>query len=177
MTSPMQGHRARVQADKYFGATDVFTVLADYRKYFWMKPLGLAFRAYSYGIYGGKKGEGVLQPLYLGYPWLIRGYENVSYGQESTLGTGSLDISRLSGTRWPLQCRAELPFSGPEQLALIKSKYFLTDLNLFLDAGLAGTGETRLSSERRVPRRCQARNTRCSVQVFPSGSTSSVTWW
>ena len=138
MTSPMQGHRARVQADKYFGATDVFTVLADYRKYFWMKPVGLAFRAYSYGMYGGKKGEGVLQPLYLGYPWLIRGYENVSYGQESTLGTGSLDISRLSGTRVAV-ANAELrvPFSGPEQLALIKSKYFLTDLNLFLDAGLA----------------------------------------
>ncbi|TNF41632.1 MAG: tolB protein precursor, partial [Bacteroidetes bacterium] len=119
MTSPMQGHRARVQADKYFGATDVFTVLADYRKYFWMKPVGLAFRAYSYGMYGGKKGEGVLQPLYLGYPWLIRGYENVSYGQESTLGTGSLDISRLSGTRVAV-ANAELrvPFSGPEQLAL-----------------------------------------------------------
>ncbi|MRR23357.1 tolB protein precursor, partial [bacterium] len=99
MTSPMEGHRARFQADKYFGATDVFTALIDYRKYFWIKPVGLAFRAYSYGMYGGRTGEEVLQPLYLGYPWLIRGYENVSYGQESTLGTGSLDISRLSGTR------------------------------------------------------------------------------
>jgi hypothetical protein len=79
-----------------------------------------------------------LQPLYLGYPWLIRGYENVSYGQESTLGTGSLDISRLSGTRLAVaNAELRLPFSGPEQLALIKSKYFLTDLNLFLDAGLA----------------------------------------
>jgi len=138
MTSPMEGHRARFQADKYFGATDVFTALVDYRKYFWMKPVGLAFRAYSYGMYGGKKGENVLQPLYLGYPWLIRGYENVSYGQESTLGTGSLDISRLSGTRLAVaNAELRLPFSGPEQLALIKSKYFLTDLNLFLDAGLA----------------------------------------
>lgn len=29
------------------------------------------------------------------------------------------------------------PFSGPERLALIKSKWFLTDLNLFFDAGIA----------------------------------------
>jgi hypothetical protein len=68
MTSPMEGHRARFQADKYFGATDVFTALVDYRKYFWMKPVGLAFRAYSYGMYGGRKGENVLQPLYLDTP-------------------------------------------------------------------------------------------------------------
>jgi len=50
----------------------------------------------------------------------------------------SLDISRLSGTRIAV-ANAELrfPFSGPERLSLIKSRYFLTDLNLFLDAGLA----------------------------------------
>lgn len=138
MTSPMQGHRARFQADKYFGATDIFTLLFDYRKYFWMKPVGLAFRAYSYGMYGGRTGENLLQPLYLGYPWLIRGYENVSYGQESTLGLSSLDISRLSGTRVAVaNAEVRLPLSGPEQLALVKSKFFLTDLNLFLDAGLA----------------------------------------
>lgn len=138
MTSPMEGHRARFQADKYFGATDVFTALIDSRKYFWVKPVGLAFRAYSYGMYGGRNGENVLQPLYLGYPWLIRGYENVPYGEESTAGPGSLDISRLSGTRIAVaNAELRLPFSGPEQLALIKSKYFLTDLNLFFDAGLA----------------------------------------
>lgn len=147
MTSPMEGHRARFQADKYFGATDVFTALIDYRKYFWVKPVGLALRAYSYGMYGGRNGENVLQPLYLGYPWLIRGYENVSYSRESTLGTGSLDISRLSGTRIAVaNAEVRLPFSGPEQLALIKSKYFLTDLNLFLDAGLAWYRSDRIVS-------------------------------
>ncbi len=30
-----------------------------------------------------------------------------------------------------------MPLSGPKRLAFIKSKYFLTDLNLFLDGGLA----------------------------------------
>lgn len=138
MTSPLEGHRARFQVDKYFGATDVYTALFDYRKYFWMKPVGLAFRAYNYGMYGGSSGDTPLQPFYLGYPWLIRGYENVSYGQESTLGMSSLDISRLAGTRIAVaNAEFRLPFSGPERLALIKSRYFLTDVNLFIDAGLA----------------------------------------
>jgi hypothetical protein len=37
------------------------------------------------------------------------------------------------------------PFSGPERLALIKSKFFLTDINLFLDAGLAWSENTSVS--------------------------------
>lgn len=153
MTSPMQGHRARFQADKYFGATDVFTALVDYRKYFWMKPVGLALRAYSYGMYGDGSETELLRPLYLGYPWLIRGYENVSYGQESTLGTGTLDISRLNGSRIAVaNAELRLPFSGPEQLALIKSKYFLTDLNLFVDAGLAWyRGDEIILGKRETP--------------------------
>ncbi len=138
MTSPMQGHRARFQVDKYFGGTNVFTTLADYRKYFWMKPVGLSLRAYNYGIYGSDEETGVLQPLYLGYPWLIRGYEHISRGQEAGENINSLNISRLSGTRLAVaNVELRLPFSGPEQLALIKSKYFLTDFNIFVDAGLA----------------------------------------
>jgi Tol biopolymer transport system component len=153
MTSPMQGHRARFQADKYFGATDIFTALVDYRKYFWMKPVGLAFRAYSYGMYGDGSEMELLRPLYLGYPWLIRGYENVSYGQESTLGMSTLDISRLNGTRIAVaNAELRIPFSGPEQLALVKSRYFLTDLNLFVDAGLAWyTGDEIILGKRETP--------------------------
>ena len=30
-----------------------------------------------------------------------------------------------------------IPFTGPEQLSLIKSKFLFTDLNLFVDGGLA----------------------------------------
>ncbi|MCB0638582.1 MAG: hypothetical protein KDC54_18255, partial [Lewinella sp.] len=38
-----------------------------------------------------------------------------------------------------------LPFSGPQQLALIKSGFLLTDLNLFVDGGLAWTYNEQLS--------------------------------
>jgi hypothetical protein len=147
MTAPMQGSRARCQVDKYFGATDMFTSLFDYRHYLFLKPVSLAFRLYSYGMYGNGSGSGddLLQPLYLGYPWLIRGYEDIGYGTESTIELNSLNISRLSGSRMAV-ANAELrfPFSGPERLALIKSKWFLTDVNLFFDAGLAWYGGDRI---------------------------------
>ncbi len=138
VAAPLQGHRARFQIDKYFGATNIFTGLADYRKYFWMKPVGLAVRAYSYGLYGAGSETDVLQPLYLGYPWLIRGYERAAYGRQDPNSAGSFDISRLSGTRMAVaNAELRLPLSGPEQLSLISSRYLLTDLNLFVDAGLA----------------------------------------
>ena len=171
MTSPLQGHRARFQMDKYFGATDVFTALFDYRKYHWMKPVGLAFRAYSYGMYGGSSGDTPLQPLYLGYPWLIRGYENVSYGQESTLGMSSLDISRLAGTRIAVaNVELRLPFSGPERLSLIKSRYFLTDVNLFLDAGLAWNKGDEIVT----PRRNTAPSANQKYPLFSTGVSMRI---
>ena len=145
MTSPFQGHRLRYEIDKYFGMVDFFTALADYRKYFYLKPFSLAFRAYHNGRYGGAGTLSSVYPLYLGYPWLIRGYERISSDNEGGMGLNSFDISRLSGQR-ALVANVELrmPFTGPERLALIKSKFLLTDLNLFIDGGLAWSPGDRI---------------------------------
>ncbi|MBW6499915.1 MAG: hypothetical protein K0B05_00845 [Bacteroidales bacterium] len=138
MTSPLQGHRARYQVEKYFGVVDFYTALLDYRRYFFVKPFTLAFRTYHYGRYGGGAANNVVSPLYLGYPWLIRGYENISLYGDASLQPDAFDVSRLSGERI-LVANAELrlPLTGPERLALIRSKWLLTDLNLFFDSGLA----------------------------------------
>jgi Tol biopolymer transport system component len=145
MTAPMQGHRSRFQADKYFGSADIFTALVDIRKYFYIKPVTLAFRFYNFGMFGKDVNDGVIPPLYIGYPWLIRGYENISY-DNSTLNSNTFNISRLSGTRI-MVANAELrfPFSGPERLALINSKLLLTDINLFFDSGVAWNNENKLT--------------------------------
>lgn len=147
MTAPMQGQRSRFEVNKYFGSADIFTGLVDYRKYFFMKPFTLAFRFYNYGMYGKDADNGVIPPLYLGYPWLIRGYEDISYDNNS-LDANTFNVSRLSGTR-VMVANAELrfPFSGPERLALIKSKLLLTDINLFFDSGVAWSRENKLSFE------------------------------
>jgi outer membrane protein assembly factor BamA len=136
MTAPMQGHRARFQVERFFGDANIYTSLIDYRKYFYMKPLTIAIRLYNYGLYGKESANNPLPNLYLGNPWFIRGYEDVI--NEGPFESGQFNMAWLTGTSIAV-ANAELrfPFTGPERLALIKSKFLLTDLNLFFDSGLA----------------------------------------
>ncbi len=147
MTAPMEGHRSRLQITKYFGAVDMYTTLVDYRKYWYLRPLGIAFRAYHYGRYGGSGQNELLTPLYLGYPWLVRGYENVSFiGNNYSVSEGSFNISHLSGSRILVgNIELRIPITGIERLAPIKSRIFLTDLNLFFDAGVAWNKGSEIS--------------------------------
>jgi outer membrane protein assembly factor BamA len=138
ITSPMEGHRSRTQLEKYFGAVDFYGFLFDYRKYYYFKPVNLSFRIYHYGRYGKGAENDLISPLYLGYPWLIRGYESKSFYRQSDLNGNHLDIYQLTGSKILVgNFEIRFPFSGPERLALIKSKWILTDLNLFFDSGLA----------------------------------------
>jgi Tol biopolymer transport system component len=140
MTSPLQGHRARYQIERYFGNINLYNALIDYRRYFFNKPVGLAFRLYHNGLYGKSSQIELASPMYIGYPWLIRGYEQISVygGADNVAGYSSLNVNNLVGTRMALvNAEVRIPFSGPKVLAPIKSNIFLTDLNLFLDGGLA----------------------------------------
>jgi len=141
MTSPMRGSRGRYQVEKYFGAVNFFTALADYRKYYFVNPFTFAFRLYHYGRYGSNSNTDAVSPIYLGYPWLVRGYEDISFYNNLSsgdVGINSLNYSHLSGSRILVgNAEFRLPVSGVEQLALIRSNYFLIDFNLFFDAGMA----------------------------------------
>ncbi len=151
MTSPMQGHRARLQVDKYFGAANIFTTLIDYRQYFYVRPFTLAFRFYNLAMLGKDAENGILPPIYIGYPWLIRGYNNISYTNTAVSDFNRFNISVLTGSRVAV-ANAELrfPLSGPERLAAIKSKWFLIDLNLFFDSGLAWNSSSTVVTDRHV---------------------------
>lgn len=141
MAAPMQGHRQRFQLEKYFGDADVFTTLFDYRKYFYIKPFSLAFRLYNFNILGKDSENGTLPQMYLGNPWYIRGYEN-AYNTAS-LDENSFNLSWLTGSKIAVaNAEFRIPFTGPERLALIKSKYLFTDLNFFFDAGMAWGGRS-----------------------------------
>jgi len=145
LTSPMRGHRTRLQADKYFGSANVLTALLDYRQYFYMKPVSLAFRFYNYGMYGKDSERGILPDLYIGYPWLIRGYNKITRPESYDLTSNIFDISWLSGSRI-IVANAELrvPLTGPERYALIKSKLLLTEASLFFDSGLAWNKDSKI---------------------------------
>jgi Tol biopolymer transport system component len=141
MTSPLRGGRARVQVEKYFGAVNFFTGLIDYRKYYFINPLTFAFRLYHYGRYGKTSDSDIVSPVYIGYPWLVRGYENLGFYNNNNMfdmGMNSYNYSLLSGSKaFVGNAELRLPLTGPKSLALFRSKYFLTDLNFFFDSGLA----------------------------------------
>ncbi len=140
MTAPMTGSRTRLSIEKYSGSVNFFTGLIDFRQYRFMKPVGFAFRAYHTGRYGGDSETQLIYPLSLGYPWLIRGYENSTYygGTQSSPNNYYFNISNLLGSRiFVANFEIRLPFTGPENMAIIKSKIFYTDFNLFFDGGLA----------------------------------------
>lgn len=138
MTSPMQGHRSRYSVEKYFGVIDFYTALLDYRKYVFLKPVSLAFRMYHYGRYGNGSETRMVSPIYVGYPWLVRGYENLNFYEDIPGANNSMNVSNLAGSKVLVgNVEFRMPLTGPERLAFLKSKWFMTDLNLFFDAGLA----------------------------------------
>lgn len=136
IAAPLNGYRYRLQAEYDFGDAHYFAPSIDVRKYERIAPVTLAARFYGYGRFGDTKN--LLYPLFIGYPFLIRGYEYNSF-YNSTQGTSNgFTVDQLSGSRIAVaNFEARLPFTGPEKLAQFKSKFLFTDLNLFFDAGLA----------------------------------------
>ena len=136
VASPLSGYRYRLQAEYDFGTYKFFAPTVDLREYVRAAPVTFAARFYGYGRFGS---TGTLYPLYLGYPFLIRGYEAQSfYNGKGIAPTNGFTIDQLSGNRLAVfNFEVRLPFTGPERLSKFKSKFLFTELNLFFDAGLA----------------------------------------
>ncbi len=136
IASPLNGFRYRLQAEYDFGTYHFFAPTIDLRKYVRVAPVTFAARLYGYGRFGGTDG---LYPLYLGYPFYIRGYEaQTFYSNNGKQPTNGFTIDQLSGDRIAVaNFEVRLPFTGPEKLSQIKSKFFFSELNFFFDAGLA----------------------------------------
>jgi Tol biopolymer transport system component len=136
LTAPLDGFRYRIGGEQYFGDYKFSAVNADIRKYVRTKPFTFAARALTY-MRLGMDGEN-LYPLYLGYPYLIRGYEANSFYNNKTGKTGNFNINQLSGSKMAVfNFEMRLPFTGPKKLSQITSSVLFTDLNLFFDAGVA----------------------------------------
>ncbi|WP_116125690.1 PD40 domain-containing protein [Lewinella sp. IMCC34183] len=136
MTAPIRGHRYRFGVDQYLGRFNFTAVNTDYRKYLWFGKGALAFRALHYGRYGD--GGNTLFPLYVGSPWYMRGL-NANDAVTTLQGAGR-DLNELVGSKlFVSNLELRVPFTGPEQIALIKSKFLFSDLNFFIDGGMAFT--------------------------------------
>ncbi|RFZ94241.1 tolB protein precursor [Mucilaginibacter conchicola] len=139
IAAPLGGHRFRIEAEYNVGTYKFFSPTIDLRKYVRARPVTFAARLYGYGRFGNTSNN--LYPLYVGYPFLIRGYEAQTFYNANRPNTNGFTIDQLSGNRIAVaNFEVRLPFTGPEKLAAIKSKFLFTDLNLFFDAGLAWNG-------------------------------------
>ncbi|WP_259069682.1 DPP IV N-terminal domain-containing protein [Mucilaginibacter sp. X4EP1] len=136
VTAPLSGYRYRLQAEYDFGTYQFFAPTIDLREYVRVEPFTLAFRLYGYGRFGN---TGNLYQEYVGYPFLIRGYEaQTFYSSTGKIPTNGFTIDQLSGNRIAVaNVEIRFPLTGPERLSQFKSRFLFTDLNLFFDAGLA----------------------------------------
>jgi Tol biopolymer transport system component len=136
VASPLNGYRYRLQAEYDFGTYQYFAPTIDLREYVRVAPVTFAARLYGYGRFGN---TGNLYPLYVGYPFLIRGYEaQTFYSGNGKVPTNGFTIDQLSGNKLAVaNFEVRLPLTGPERLSQFKSKFLFTELNLFFDAGLA----------------------------------------
>lgn len=146
LTAPLQGFRYRLSAGQYFGDINMRAYNIDLRRYLRLTPVTIAARAYSY-IRSGDD-ENRLRGNYIGYPFFVRGYDNLSRER-----VGNISFDDLMGSRVVVgNFEVRLPFTGPEKLAAVKSGLLFSDLNLFFDAGLAwNNGNTIVSTLDKKP--------------------------
>jgi Tol biopolymer transport system component len=145
-TSPILGQRYRFELTPSFGDLNYLGVLVDFRRYVIpFRPFTLAGRLMHFGRYF-KGGENeALRAINVGYPGLLRGYDDGSFGPEDCSGGTESDpcpvYSRLLGSRM-IMGNLELRFPLLGVLGVGGGYYgFLPiELALFGDAGLAYWG-------------------------------------
>jgi len=165
-TSPVRGGRYRLELEQTLGTVSFQTITADWRRYY--SPnlnMTLAVRGLHYGRYNyGKRLQEneFIQPLFLGYETLIRGYawESINARECGTNSDGSCPVfDRLFGQRLAVgNVELRVPFIGTDQFGLINLPYIPMELLAFTDVGIAWDNEHPVedwgfvrSSTQRVP--------------------------
>ena len=112
-TSPIRGSRYRMELSQSTGSLHYSGVLADMRTYLMpVKPYTIALRGMYYGRFGQDAEDPMLPALFLGYPGLVRGYDQYSFESTECVGGGPNAcpaFDRLVGSRVAI-ANAELRF-------------------------------------------------------------------
>jgi len=165
LASPMQGHRFRIGVEQFVGAWNFTSTTVDLRKYHWMRPVSLGFRLLHYGRYG--KGANNFPSLYAGDPTMVRGYSFNTFDRFREYG---FDLNQVTGSKMLVSnFEIRLPFTGPESLALIKSKFLFSELALFVDGGLAWNQFTEFGSGN-----SETPNVLRPIPIFSAGVSARV---
>ena len=172
-TSPVSGQRYRLEVGGVAGSINYGSLLTDYRRYFFKNPVTAAVRGYHFGRYGSEEELDRLQPLYIGYPTLIRGYDINSFSlSECTPAAGAqlncAEFDRLVGSKMAVaNFEVRFPLFGVDRYGLISTGFLPLEIGAFFDAGMAWTGDdtpvfefSRTSTER--------------IPVFSAGANARV---
>jgi outer membrane protein assembly factor BamA len=150
ITSPMLGLRYRVEMAGTIGTLDYGAGLVDIRKYFMpVRPFTLAFRLLANGRYGPDSDDGRLQPFFLGYDGIVRGYNFGSYnfaqecGPDPERGVQCDSYDQLFGSKM-LVGNVELRFPPLGVLGVGSGMfgYLPIEAYVFGDAGMAWFTDT-----------------------------------
>jgi Tol biopolymer transport system component len=160
--SPLRGTRYRYAVEALTGDLHFETALADYRKYWFARPVTFAIRGIHYGRYGRDAESGTLIPLYLGQSDLVRGYEigsiNVNECDNNSTNPNACPVfDRLVGSRIAVaNAELRIPLFGTKEFGIF-SGFVPTEVAPFVDAGVAWgahehpTLQFQTHSEQRVP--------------------------
>ena len=144
-TGPIMGSRWRLEASPTFGSLNYVGTTADIRKYFnFSRPLSVGTRIMHYGRYGPGGEDPRLQPLFIGYPSMVHGYDDGSFSSreciESDLATPGNDgcpvYSQLLGSR-VLIGNIEMRFQLLGPFGVTGRGFLPVDFIAFADAGVA----------------------------------------
>ncbi len=151
-TSPIDGGRFRLEVGETLGTLNFTSLVADFRRY--LSPnrhITFAARGMHFGRYGKNldpnRNTATIQPYFLGFENLIRGYSYESFNVEecslTSLEHGAVagscaGFDRLFGHRLAVaNLEMRVPVLGTPQFGLVNFPYLPTELVLFADAGLA----------------------------------------
>jgi Tol biopolymer transport system component len=152
-TGPIQGSRYRFEVQPTVGTLTFTTALADYRKYFFLRPITFAVRGTHYGRYGKSADDTTaLWPLFLGEEQLMRGYSVGSFEQSecgAIIGpsiSGCPAFDRLLGSKLAVASfEIRIPVFGVPEYGLFNVPFLPLTVSPFVDAGIAWKGGQSLS--------------------------------
>ncbi|HYC90294.1 MAG TPA: BamA/TamA family outer membrane protein [Thermoanaerobaculia bacterium] len=150
--SPINGTRYRYEIESLNGDLNFQTALADWRRYFFFRPMTVAVRGLHYGRYGTGAEDERLSPLYLGQGSLMRGYDPYSIDAVEC-GTDNPAAScpvfdRLIGTRLAMaSLEVRAPLFGTREFGLINAPFLPTEIYAFGDAGAAWSDDEDVTWE------------------------------
>jgi len=146
IASPIMGQRYRIEAAPMFGSLNMVNGIFDFRKYVMLKrPFTLAGRILHNGRYGSSDADRRLQPMFIGYSSLVRGYDRGSFSASEcgAFSDGSCPVfDQLYGSNI-LVGNLELRFP-PLGVLGIGNGYFGSlplEMSIFADAGMAWSSD------------------------------------